>query len=403
MSDLDFPGLRTYVESQTYLPEFAEVERRSRRHRRRRRAATVLTSASLLLVVLPAFIVGTAMAAGHYGPTGNDVAGLAGRPSTGSSGGLVIAPTKPAVPVVRTLVAADGIDLDHVFGLVDVCSGQSCDLQIVSITPQPQIERIGMLRHQPTDAIIEPRIVALSANTVVVSAGVGADKARLSATIPMPPPIAASSARSPDRPVQTSPHGRIQVARAEQPTAENIALQPTLTQPTLATSAHGWWVTGTDPLTGEAAVAVSRDGGRDWTVRTLGVLADAAAVATGDGTHVFMLIASAGQMLLTRSVDGGRDWSQPTVIPGWPTAVQFGLYVRRDGSLMAWFAATGGSTYLSSADGGVTFDPSVGPLDATGAVVALPGGFITLGQQPSISSDGSTWATPYVPYLDVSK
>jgi hypothetical protein len=399
MSDLDFAGLRSYVESQTYLPEFGEVERRARRHRRRRRAATALTSASVLLIFLPASVVGTAMIAGRYPAPDSDVIGLAGR-TDGPLGTLntpdaAIAATPPDV----TLVAADGIDLSHLYGLVDVCDGKRCDLQLVAITPAAGVQRIGMLRDQPTDTIVNPRLVALDANTVVVSAGVGGDKTRQSITLTLPAPSIAAPTYT-DRPVQTSPYGPIQVVRAKQPSATNITRQPPVSQPTLALTGHGWWVTGTDPLTGMLDVSVSRDAGRTWPTESIGVLADRAAVASTDGTHAYMLVRSAGQMLLCRSTDGGHAWQEPTPLTDWPTATDFGIYLSRDGRLTVWLVTTAGTTYLSSTDGGISFVPAVGPVAAPGPVVALSNGYLTLGGRPAISTDGNSWSSPYVPYLD---
>lgn len=410
MNKLDFPGLRNYVESQTYLPEFTEVERRARRHKRRRRATTVATTLGGLLIVLPAFVFGTALLAGPDSGPAHAVIGLAGvgrpndvGPGGGPAAGPIGVPTGGPVPVIRNLVAADGIDASHLFGLVDVCVGKNCNLQLVTITPDSRVLRIGLLRSDPAQALLDPRLVVLDATTVVVSAGVGGAASVQSVTATVAP-TASAPATTMDRPVQVSSQGPIMVVRARHHALSTILNQPSLSQPTLTAATHGWWVTGTDPTSGEAAVSVSRDEGRTWLTRSIGVLADVptAALTTSDGTHVYLALRSAGQMLFVRSTDGGHTWATPVVMPGWPITEQFGLYVRHNGEVVVWLITNAGATYLSSNDGGTTFTPAIGPVVPSGGVVTLKDGYITLGQRPSISTNGVTWTTPYLPYLDVA-
>jgi hypothetical protein len=404
MNELPFPELREYVESQTFLPEFREIERRGRRQRRRRRAGIALGTAGFLLLMVPALIVGTAMVGIRYGPGGSASLGLAGRGGSGPGvGQLDATPAKPRPPLVRTLVAAGGVDLDHLYGLVDVCSGASCDLQIVSITPSPQVDRLGMLRDRPTQTLREPMLVALNPSTIVVSADVDNGN-RQSITVPLAPPDKSIAApKTAERPVQTAPNGPIQMVRPGRATPSAIPAQPPLSQPTLVATTHSWWVTGTDPVSGQTATAVSTDQGRTWTTRSVGMAATESALATGDGVHAYVLLRIGTDIWITRSVDGGRTWSMPARTPSWPTASQFGLYVRPGGAVMVWLITASGATFLSSTDGGMTFTPTVGPLSASGPVVTVPGGYITLGRQPAISADGLTWTTPYVPYFDVTK
>ncbi|MFJ8661049.1 exo-alpha-sialidase [Streptomyces sp. NPDC093795] len=83
-----------------------------------------------------------------------------------------------------------------------------------------------------------------------------------------------------------------------------------------------WWVSGVDPLTGRAAVAVSRDAGRSWTVSRL------PSPATTPGWRVAVAVgrdavyaAEMGELTggepvknplraLHRSLDGGRTWQR---------------------------------------------------------------------------------------------
>ncbi|MFC8955905.1 exo-alpha-sialidase [Streptomyces sp. NPDC057101] len=83
-----------------------------------------------------------------------------------------------------------------------------------------------------------------------------------------------------------------------------------------------WWVSGVDPLSGRAAVAVSRDAGRSWTVSRL------PSTATTPGRGVAVVVgrdavyaAELGELpggepvknplrALHRSLDGGRSWQR---------------------------------------------------------------------------------------------
>src|SRR6185312_9493457 len=108
----------------------------------------------------------------------------------------------------------------------------------------------------------------------------------------------------------------------------------------------GWWVTGVDPATGDAAVAVSHDLGDNWTVKPLGVrpgIGDPV-LATGDGDTAYVFVRTAGGIQQRRTVDGGLSWQSLDTAMPWPSfgpkgdAVErrLGAVVRNDGSLLVW-------------------------------------------------------------------
>ncbi|MFF9843657.1 WD40/YVTN/BNR-like repeat-containing protein [Streptomyces sp. NPDC013740] len=126
-----------------------------------------------------------------------------------------------------------------------------------------------------------------------------------------------------------------------------------------------WWVSGTDPVTGRVAVAVSRDGGRRWTTGPLPSTATTpghgVAVAVGpDAVYAAELGEVRGGApvmnplrALHRSLDGGRSWTRTwtTGPAAEPRSLQ-GLPVPGPGGRVTVGAAL--ETY-GSADGGRTF------------------------------------------------
>ncbi|MGW0119096.1 exo-alpha-sialidase [Streptomyces sp. NPDC003327] len=126
-----------------------------------------------------------------------------------------------------------------------------------------------------------------------------------------------------------------------------------------------WWVSGTDPRSGRAAVAVSRDAGRSWTVTPLpsptGAPVRYAVVAVGrDAVYA----AEMGELTggepvknplraLHRSLDGGRTWQRT-----WTTGEVreprslLGMPVPGPGGRVEIGAERGGRVSL---DGGRTF------------------------------------------------
>ncbi|MFD2008268.1 beta propeller repeat protein [Streptomyces narbonensis] len=132
-----------------------------------------------------------------------------------------------------------------------------------------------------------------------------------------------------------------------------------------------WWVSGTDPLSGRAAVAVSRDAGRSWTVSRL------PSPATGPGWYTAVAVgqdavyaAEMGELTggepvknpmraLHRSVDGGRTWQrmwttgperEPRTLLGLPVPGPGGR-VEIGGELSGYGSGDGGRTFVRLGDG----------------------------------------------------
>ncbi|MDV5146573.1 sialidase family protein [Streptomyces sp. SBC-4] len=135
-----------------------------------------------------------------------------------------------------------------------------------------------------------------------------------------------------------------------------------------------WWVSGTDPLSGRAAVAVSRDAGRSWTVSRL------PSPAAGPGWYTAVAVgqdavyaAEMGELTggepvknpmraLHRSVDGGRTWQrmwttgperEPRTLLGLPVPGPGGR-VEIGGELSGYGSVDGGRTFVRL-DGGSYF------------------------------------------------
>ncbi|WP_426364529.1 exo-alpha-sialidase [Streptomyces sp. E-08] len=132
-----------------------------------------------------------------------------------------------------------------------------------------------------------------------------------------------------------------------------------------------WWVSGTDPLSGRPAVAVSRDGGRGWTVARLPspVTGPAryTAVAVGrDAVYAAEMgeltggdPVKNGMRALHRSVDGGRSWQrmwttgpvgEPRTLMGLPVPGPGGR-VEIAGELSGYGSADGGRAFVDLKDG----------------------------------------------------
>ncbi len=134
-----------------------------------------------------------------------------------------------------------------------------------------------------------------------------------------------------------------------------------------------WWVSGTDPLSGRAAVAVSRDGGRSWTVGRL-----PSPPATGPGWYTSVAVgpdavyaAEMGELTggepvknpmraLHRSLDGGRTWqrmwttgptAQPRTLLGLPVPGPGGR-VEIGGERAGYRSMDGGRTFVPLDEGG---------------------------------------------------
>ncbi|MGW6393940.1 WD40/YVTN/BNR-like repeat-containing protein [Streptomyces sp. NPDC055103] len=132
-----------------------------------------------------------------------------------------------------------------------------------------------------------------------------------------------------------------------------------------------WWVSGADPLSGRAAVAVSRDAGRSWTVSRLPSPAAGpawfTAVAVGpDAVYAAEMGELAGgapvknpMRALHRSVDGGRTWqrmwttgaeAEPRTLLGLPVPGPGGR-VEIGGELSGYGSVDGGRTFVRLGDG----------------------------------------------------
>ena len=102
----------------------------------------------------------------------------------GNNNSLPTTAPRPKV-ITRTVVAADGIDMAHAYGLVDVCSADVCNLQLSQIAPPTEsnvTQRLSLLRQKSTDKLTDPRIVVVNADTVIVSAVLG-ENARVYETL----------------------------------------------------------------------------------------------------------------------------------------------------------------------------------------------------------------------------
>jgi hypothetical protein len=323
------------------------------------------------------------------------------------------APVKTG-PTTRTVLAVDGLDLAHVWGLVDVCSDDLCNLQLSSVssaTETASTQRLGLLRTQPTDGLVDPRIVVVNSDTVVIS-GLVSSGSRQYQTIRLTNTGTGTPAASATvRPIQTTVEGAIRVVHGSVADPVTLPHQPQVSLPVLQTDAAGWWVSGTSPSNGELAVSVSRDDGTSWSTHTLGLLPDSndagatvsgPALATSNGVDVYVLVAASDRMVLIRSVNGGTTWSPVAAGQSWPSGSKYGMVAEHDGSLLVWFTNGGITTYMRSVDSGETFQPDTGPPAPGGAIVQVSDGYVSVGTQPALSHDGQTWVAAYVPYVSLA-
>lgn len=404
MPDLDFSELRGYVEMNTYLPEFHEVQRRARRIKRRRRLATGVAMAGALGLIAPVAVASGEVIAHTYPAPGGSLIGISGGNTV-----VRIDTPKPAPPVVtRNLVAADGVDLEHVFGLVDVCADAHCSLQVTEVDPggvNGTTQRVGLFRTKSTDTVSDPRIVAIDDHTVTVSATVGSGS-RQSETLTLTPINTQSIGTTTTpvtRPIQPVEQGDIRMV-GDTGTVLALPHQPPVTSPSLACRVSGWWVSGIDPATGELAVSVSQDEGRTWSTHPVGALPGnlAAAIATVNGIDVYLLVSSGGQVQLRKSDDRGATWVPTATHQAWPADATYGMVARADGSLLVWITQGRITSYLRSTNRGASFVPDEGPPGPGGPIVVLRDGFLALGTSPALSHDGVTWSAAYVPWVNIT-
>lgn len=402
---LDFAGLRAEVEAATRIPEFEVVAKRARKIRRRGRLAMAATVLGVLGLLGPAGVASVA-ATPVSGTVGPDVVEFGPEPDPSSS--AVPAPIASVPPLV-TVAGVDGVDLAHAYALVDVCYDDWCNLQLVPVRaasgPSVGPAKINLLRDKPTDVLTHLQLRAQTAKRMLVSAQNSAgqrvyDQVDVSNTAPSnasaPPP----SGQWPNQPTA----GGV-VSTFDLLTGKMSALpaQPPLDAaevvPGIAPS-RGIWVTGASG--GVPTVAVSRDGGRDWTARQLDLPAGTGvALATYDGGYAYLLARTPSGFRIAVTADGGQSWQvSPAELP-WPAGVPqtaaYGLAVRPDGGVLAWVATTPTVSYLQSTDHGQTFRAlENGP---GGVLYQLPDGYVTVGLDTKISRDAATWTLAKLPYL----
>ena len=393
----DFSGLRSDVEINTVLPEFGEIETRARRQRRRQRFGNSAGTLGLLLLVLPALAIG-----GLALTRNSDTHSAIGISVAGANTGHPSAPASARVDRVTVrLVAADGVDFAHLYGLTEVCQGTACDLQLVSLGSSMAVKRRDIFRTDPHQALTNERMVALTEGTVQVFATIGAtDKPANEQLLADLPP---RDSRTPLRPVQVSSTGPIGVVYGTDPAVLPLAHEPGLADMQLVDGSHGWWVTGVDAKSGQTAISVSRDSGTTWTTGLLGAKVPTGSVvlATGDGNDVYALARIGVKVALFCSVDGGVTWSAPKVQTQWGTPASYGISVNAGGVVQVFYVASDGdATFTRSSDGGRTFVPSGVPIPTNGQIVPVPGGYVLLGSQPQLSADGQTWTSLRLPFYE---
>jgi hypothetical protein len=402
MSEPDFAALRSAVEQRTRLPDFDSIATRGRRRSRRRRLATTLWSLAAMIVCLPGLgYIGLVLASNADRPGVLQVA-IANGGNDNPTNVTITLPAPTGVVTTR-LVAAGGVDMAHAYGLIDACRDSACNLQLVSLRTDASTERIGLLRGEPSDTLAGARVVALDQTDVMISAEVGNSIAPVTSTLSLGSIFATKRPTTSVEPVQTMALGKIQAVRGGDGEIRAIPHQPKLASISLASSVDGWWVTGDDPGTGELAVAVSHDQGATWRTSELGFVPETGAqpvLATADGTNVYVLVRSAGQMLLIRSSNGGQVWDTPIPEASWGGSGGYGLITPADRSLGVWLADDAGAvTYRRSIDQGASFTLVTGRAAPIGRVVTIPGGYVTLGGHPTISVDGHTWQPITIPFV----
>jgi photosystem II stability/assembly factor-like uncharacterized protein len=409
MAELDFNGLRAEVEAATMLPDFGQVARRARRARRRSRLATISTVLAVLAMLAPAGVItARERAVTKTGPISHpDLA-------TPMPIGLqtpAVSPT-PSTALQSTIVAAGGANLKNVYALVDVCTPDSCNLQLsmIQINPGPGVgpDRIGLLRDKSTQWLTGFRLEALSDTSLVVSAqppGGSRRYLRIN-TGKVADATTDAQARTGDAIARIDNSGELW-AMGKSGQLSSLTQQPPVRQPTVAPVApsKGMWVTGTDPASGQLAVAASQDGGRTWHSAGLGLAADSGppVLASYDGRTAYLLVHTVDrQFALLRTTDSGASWQRLSTGLPWPPADNangYGLVVRPDGSLLAWLQGRPTVVYAQSTDGGHTFNNVMGP---GGPVIAVSDGYVSLGSSPKLSRDGLTWADAGLPILPVA-
>ncbi|HEX6498330.1 MAG TPA: hypothetical protein VF054_04775 [Micromonosporaceae bacterium] len=404
MADVDFSGLRSTVENATRLPGFDVVERRARRIRRRNRLAVLSAVLATLAALGPAALLAP-------GPSRSVPISL------GPDNDVTVTPDpEPSVTINPRVVvrAAAGVDIDHLYTAVDVCLEDRCNLQLSPVRPDgPESgpAKIGVLRDRPSDRLDAVRLVATGPSAAIVSGVDGGrrlyDRVDTSTAPAELGGVRAGQPSADERPAQFTVGGPVRLVDARTGRSRALPDQPPLGAPEVYTglpATRGIWVTGIDPGTGEAAVAVSRDG-THWSVHRFGVRPGTAVpvLATHDGQVAYLFLTVGGVVREWRTVDGGTDWIEVPVHMSWPGAAtgRFGAVVRPDGSVLCWLDGPPAPMFLTSTNGvNFTGTGSAGP---SGPVVQVPGGYVALGERLALSRDGYTWSSVTPPYLVIGR
>lgn len=406
----DFEALRSEVETATRLPEFDRVARRARNIRRRDVGRRLAISVAAVAVLLPAGVAGWQAAPKGPSVQANQIG--PDRPD--------ITPTpspEPSTPAVATIRAIAGSRINSLYAAVDVCrqvdGKAACSLQVVPLAVTAQSQRppiaVSELRDDPTDPLNEITLQSVTPHSLLLS-GIRRDGERKYRRIDLrgggldiaPDPLDHVAPTIGDQAVQLTRYGDVSFIRQADARVLRAPIQPNLKEMVLVTSVapeNGWWVTGVDPQSGEAAVAVSHDLGQNWTAVPLGVrpgMGDPV-LATGDGDTAYLFLRTADGIQQRRTSDGGLTWHPLATVMPWPSfggrgeAVErrLGAVVRRDGSLLVWAEEEPGAVFLESNDLGASYRQATGP---SGPIVAVQDGFVAIGDPPVISYDGHSWA-----------
>jgi hypothetical protein len=394
MRDLDFRGVLEDVGDATQQPEFVTVRRRAARMRTRRR----------LFATGGALAVAAVLAAGGVAVTGGG-----GSPKIAGSPAVETGPRR-----VRWAGAADG---DHLYALVGC---PTCDGKLMASTDGGQT-----WQERPTqDWLAKPatlELYVLGPQIVMYRPSKGLKDGTTNQSREDAAKITLDGGRTwqalptSQKPVPTVPAGTWPVAcwiecgvYALDPAARVLA--PLANQPPLerahlvdTPSDAGIWMDGLEPATGKPAVAVSRNGGRDWDTHVFAgeqtpVTRPTVNVATTDGRTVYAAIRLVDdQVHLYRSIDGGETW-QLLNPDGQSTgaALVTGIgYVTADGAFVTMY--TEGDTFvLRVSTDGRTYRPLVaagGPPKITVPPHAVDDGHYLLYTERAVylSGDGRAW------------
>jgi hypothetical protein len=419
--ELDFRTLRDQIEAATFMPDFSGLRRRAKRVRRRDRLAVVGALFGTLAVFAPVALA-SVFGRPDYNPSPVG-------PDTSTIEQPTPSPTGKSTISVQVR-AATGALPDSIYAAVDVCVDNAvtrrCNLQVTmmhneldgGMTPASNEQvtpfTINALRDNPADRLDDVELVPLTPKSVLLSGVIGANpriNMRVTAdgaTAVQPPPDVVPLSLG-DRAFQLDSGGDIYGARQSDGALSRLVNEPLLGQRHVVTTippAQGWWVTGTDPRDGRPSIAVSRDQGRSWMITALTAPPnelDTPTIATFDGKTAHAYVRYSSGIRQFASVDGGLSWAEVHKrIPlsgllgneGGLAGREFGALARSDKSVLLWIQDVAKPVFLNSPDG-KTFAPY--PNGPTGGVVAIEGGYVTLGEHPALSADCTRWTPARLP------